>query len=156
MARAPFQVLTFPFHRKDPSIEYAIFRRTDAGYWQGIAGGGEGEETPLEAARREAEEEAGIPVESHYVVLDTVSKVPVEQVVGTLVWGKDVLAIPEYCFGVEVVSKQLTPSREHTEYRWVPYRTATDMLHWDRNKTALAELNSRLSQQSKGWPTLPQ
>ena len=31
------------------------------GNWQAIAGGGEGQETPLEAARREVQEEGGIP-----------------------------------------------------------------------------------------------
>ncbi len=148
MARAPFQVLVVPFRRRDRNLEYAIFRRTDAGYWQGIAGGGEDEETPLDAARREAEEEAGISAESDFVALDAVSKKPVEQVVGTLLWGQDVLVIPEYCFGVEVASKQLVLSREHTEYRWVPYETARYMLHWDSNKTALSELNNRLLRQS--------
>lgn len=124
MARAPFQVLVFPFRRTEEDIEYAIFRRSDAGYWQGIAGGGEDEETPLEAAQREAEEEGGISAESRYIALDAVSEKPVEQVVGTLLWGKDVLVIPEYCFGVEVFDKQLVLSREHTEYRWGPFDTS--------------------------------
>jgi len=83
VARAPFQVLIFPFHRTDSNLEYAIFRRADAGYWQGVAGGGEGEETPLEAARREAKEEAGISPESPFTALDAVSNKPVEHV-GTL------------------------------------------------------------------------
>ena len=149
MTRAPFQVLIFPFCRTDKDFEYAIFRRTDAGYWQGIAGGGEGGETPLEAARREGEEEAGISAESHYVALDSVSKMPVEGVVGTLLWGKDVVVIPEYCFGVEVVGRKLALSPEHSEYQWVPYDTAMDMLHWDSNKIALSELNHRVLRQSK-------
>ncbi len=144
MARAPFQVLVFPYYRTDKATEYAIFRRTDAGYWQGIAGGGEDEETPLQAARREAQEETSIPAASRYVALDALSKVSVVHVAGTLLWGEDVLVIPEYCFGVEVVNRQLALSREHAEYRWVQYDTAVEMLHWDSNKTALWELNHRL------------
>lgn len=144
MARAPFQVLALPYYRTDKDTDYAIFRRTDAGYWQGIAGGGEGDETPLEAVKREAREEASIPAESRYVALDALSKVSVVQVAGTLLWGEDVLVIPEYCFGVEVVNRQLALSREHAEYRWVRYDTAVEMLHWDSNKTALWELNHRL------------
>ncbi len=144
MARAPFQVLVFPYYRTDADTEYAIFRRTDTGYWQGIAGGGEGEETPLQAAKREAQEEASIPAASRYVALEALSKVSVVQVAGTLLWGEDVLVIPEYCFGVEVVNRQLALSREHVEYRWVQYDTAVAMLHWDSNKTALWELNHRL------------
>ncbi len=149
MARAPFQVLIFPFCGTEESVEYAMFRRTDLGYWQAIAGGGEGEETPLVAARREAHEEAGIPLESHYIALDAISELPVEQVAGTLLWGKDVLVIPEYCFGVEVFGKRLTLSREHSECRWVRYDAAIDMLHWESNKTALRELNYRLLHRSK-------
>lgn len=146
MARAPFQVLILPYYRIDENIEYAIFRRTESsgGYWQGLAGGGEDEETPLDAVRREAQEEAGIHVESRYVVLDAITKVPVEGVVGTLLWGEDVLVIPEYCFGVEVANKQITLSREHAEYRWVQYDVATELLHWDSNRIALWELNHRL------------
>ncbi len=66
MARAPCQVLVLPYYRTDKATEYAIFRRTDAGYWQGIAGGGEDEETPLPAAKREAQEETSIPAASLY------------------------------------------------------------------------------------------
>ncbi|MDX9955097.1 MAG: NUDIX domain-containing protein, partial [Anaerolineae bacterium] len=62
MARAPFQVLVYPYRRKlDGQIEIALLKRADAGYWQGIAGGGEDPESPLEAARRETYEESGIP-----------------------------------------------------------------------------------------------
>lgn len=55
MPRAPFQVLVYPYRRLEGGlVNYALFRRSDAGWWQGIAGGGEGRESPEEAARREA------------------------------------------------------------------------------------------------------
>ena len=57
MARAPFQVLVFPYKRTDSSIfQYAIFSRADYPCWQSIAGGGEDKETPLDAAKRENKE----------------------------------------------------------------------------------------------------
>lgn len=31
--RAPYQVLVFPYTITDHSIEYAIFKRSDYGYW---------------------------------------------------------------------------------------------------------------------------
>jgi dihydroneopterin triphosphate diphosphatase len=55
MARAPFQVLVFPYRALDDGdFEFAVFSRAAYRCWQGIAGGGEGEETPLQAAKRES------------------------------------------------------------------------------------------------------
>jgi dATP pyrophosphohydrolase len=52
LARAPFQILVFPYCKDDSGkIQYAIFSRADYFCWQGIAGGGEDKETPLEAAK---------------------------------------------------------------------------------------------------------
>ena len=65
MARAPFQVLVYPYRKIDDNeYEYALLKRSDAGWWQAIAGGGEDDETPIETAKREAYEEAGILTDS--------------------------------------------------------------------------------------------
>jgi hypothetical protein len=41
MARAPFQVLVYPYHKVcDHRFEYALLKRSDAGYWLAIAGDG--------------------------------------------------------------------------------------------------------------------
>jgi dATP pyrophosphohydrolase len=68
MARAPFQILVFLYLEVGGSeYEYALLKRSDAGWWQGIAGGAEDNETPLEAARRETNEEAGIAGDSKFL-----------------------------------------------------------------------------------------
>jgi dATP pyrophosphohydrolase len=145
MARAPFQILVLPYRvADDGSVEYAVFRRTDLGWWQGIAGGGEDDETPIQAARRESYEEAGIPRESDFFKLDSQSTIPVVGVCG-FAWGEDVLVIPQYCFGVRVDGVKLILSNEHTEYRWLPYDKAHKLLKWDNNRTALWELNHRIT-----------
>jgi len=145
MTRAPFQVLVLPYRRsRDGEIAYAIFRRTDAEYWQGIAGGGEDNESPLEAARREAFEEAGINESSRFMKLDSVATVPVAGVCG-FKWGPDTLVIPEYCYGVEVECEELTICCEHTSFKWADFETASRELHWDSNRNALWELNHRLT-----------
>ncbi|MCK4575875.1 NUDIX domain-containing protein [candidate division WOR-3 bacterium] len=144
MARAPFQVLIFPYIRDEQGlIEYAIFRRSDGDYWQVIAGGGEEGETPEEAARREIQEEAGIPSNSNITSLDSKAFIPVVSVTGEYTWGDDVFVIPEYTFGVRVEHRQLKSSKEHKEYKWVGYEEAMTMLKWDSNKNALWELNER-------------
>jgi dATP pyrophosphohydrolase len=149
MARAPFQVLVLPYRiLASGAIVYAVFQRqpTDGGFWQGIAGGGEDDETPLEAARREAWEEAGIPPGSLYLTLDSRATVPVVGIQGFL-WGDDVLVVPEYTFGVEAPSGELRLSTEHTRVAWLAYDDARSLLKWDSNRNALWELDHRLRRQ---------
>ncbi len=147
MARAPFQVLVLPYRfLATGEISYAVFRRepSTGGYWQGIAGGGEDDETPLQAARREAQEEAGITTDREFLKLETFNMIPVEGVSGFL-WGEKVLVIPQYFFGVLLENEHIRLSEEHTEYRWLDYESARDILYWGSNRNALWELNYRLT-----------
>jgi dATP pyrophosphohydrolase len=145
--RAPFQVLVLPFTRDSLGMLLYLVLRRDAstgGYWQFVAGGGEEGETPIEAARREGAEEAGIDPTCDYKPLDSISTIPVVNVCGFR-WGKEKLVIPEYCFGANLGRPaDIQLSSEHTEYRWVSYETAQEMLQWDSNKSALWELDHRL------------
>lgn len=147
--RAPYQVLIFPYIITEDTIQYAIFNRSDYGYWQGIAGGGKDGETPIESAKREAFEEAGILREFSYIQLDSVSSLPVEDVVGEFLWGDDVYVIKEFSFGVQVSTKNISLSKEHSNYKWLCFEEAVTLLKWDSNKTALWELNKRLLKQLK-------
>lgn len=145
MARAPFQVLVYPYRKKfDGQIEYALMKRSDEGYWQGIAGAGEDAEKPLEAARRETYEESGVPVTSEFMQLDTVEPVPVTEFRDSYLWGEDVYVIPQYCFGVKAQNVKIVLSREHTEHGWFSYEEAYKLIKYDGNKTALWELDQRL------------
>ena len=58
--RAPLQILAIPYIIVDGIPSYCLFRCSDSDYWQFVAGGGEDNETPLEAAAREIFEEAGV------------------------------------------------------------------------------------------------
>ena len=50
--RAPFQVLVIPYKIINNEILYGIFLRSDMKVWQTISGGGEDDESPIEAAKR--------------------------------------------------------------------------------------------------------
>jgi len=140
--RAPYQVLIFPFIKEENKYCYAIFKRKDLNIWQGLAGGGEAEEMPLEAAKREAYEEATIDKDSRYIRLSSMTIIPAANIHGFL-WG-DVVMIPEFSFGVEVPSRELKISDEHVQYLWLSCNDAIDKLRYDSNKSALWELNYRL------------
>jgi len=55
-----------------------------------------------------------------------------------------VYVISMYCFGIEVTGQSLVLSHEHTEYRWLKYEEADNLMKYDGNKTALWELDRRL------------
>ncbi|WP_419772599.1 NUDIX domain-containing protein [Enterococcus faecalis] len=85
--------------------------------WQGLAGGGEEGETPIESAQREAFEEAGITRGFPYIELGSISSLPVEDI---------------------------SLSKDHLNNKWLCFEEAVTLLKWDSNKTALWELNKRL------------
>ncbi|MBK8027773.1 MAG: NUDIX domain-containing protein [Chloroflexi bacterium] len=123
---------------------YALFRRADEGYWQPIAGGGEDDETPEEAARREAMEEAHLPPDGAYAALQTMTYVPTTYFKAQDSWGDQIVVIPLHYFAVHAGSQELVLSHEHSECRWVSFEAARDLLRWDSDRTALWELDQRL------------
>lgn len=77
MTRAQFQVLIIPYRiASGGQPEYAIAKRSDMDAWQFFSGGGEENEAPIQAARREANEEGGIPVDLEFVQLDSIASIP--------------------------------------------------------------------------------
>ncbi len=139
--RAPFQILAIPYKITNNTPLYCIFHRADLRQWQFIAGGGENEETPLEAAKREAFEESGVK-SGNWKKLKSLSYLP-----ATVIhekhrknWDADTYVIPEYTFGFEC-TENVSLSSEHTEYIWTTYEEAVKKLKWDSNRTALYELN---------------
>jgi len=141
--RLPYQVLIIPFIKQGSEYYYAVFKRKDWGIWQFIAGGGEGSETPLQTMKREVKEETSIDGKFSHVRLATVNTIPAANIRG-LMWGKDIAVIPEFAFGIELVSREIKISKEHTEYLWLKYQDAVKKLKYDSNKTALWELDYRL------------
>lgn len=146
MARAPLQVLVLPFRQlTGDDLAFAVFRRSDDSAWQGLAGGGEGSESPIEAARREAREEAGIPPTTPLYLLEMMDFVPVTCFSARAEWPTDTYLVPQHFFAVDVGGQELRLSHEHTELRWATYAEAYSLLTYDSNKTALWELSERLA-----------
>lgn len=151
MARAPFQVLVYACYPTQGSeFAYLLLKRSDEGWWQGVAGGGEGSETPLEAAKRETLEETGIPKDSRFLQLITVLPIPATEFRYSHLWGRKVCVIPQYCFGVLPKEKKIVLSSEHTDYKWLTYEEAYRLMKYEDNKIALWELDKRLKNEETG------
>jgi dATP pyrophosphohydrolase len=143
-------VLILPFRTgQSEGFEYAIFQRRDGdgATWQAVAGGAEMNESPLDAAKRELEEETGLRPERRWVRLDAHATVPARVFRDRETWGASVYVVHELAFGVEVGrSEAVRLSREHLSVDWLSYLDARERLKWDSNRTALWELNTRLTE----------
>lgn len=90
-------------------------------------------------------EEAGIPLKASLIPLDAVASVPAFHFPDRDLWGPNVYVVLERAFGIHLNGDlTIVLSREHTEYQWVAYEQASQLLKWDSNRTALWELNERL------------
>jgi dATP pyrophosphohydrolase len=142
--RAPFQILAVPYRFIKGELCFCVFRRSDSNIWQFIAGGGEDNEKPLDAAMREIKEETGVVAEQ-LTELKSVAFVPAEVVAENMRthWDKNIFVIPEYSFAFEC-NADPTLSCEHSEYKWLSYNDARKLLKWDSNKAAMYEIMCRL------------
>jgi len=145
MGRAKYQVLVIPYIIQDNIKKYAIFHRSDMQIWQFISGGGEDGETPLQSAKREAFEEAGISADNQYYSLETCCSISTDCFnAHRKIWGVECLVIPEYAFAVNVRTDEMKLSDEHTNYEWLDYEKAKQKLRYDSNKVALWEVDNKI------------
>ncbi len=148
--RAPFQILAIPYKAVGGKLLYCVFHRSDQDQWQFIAGGGEGDETPIQAAQREICEESGVHARD-IIQLKSVCSIPADVFPNRHLyhWAVDTYVVPEYSFGF-ACTDAIQISHEHMEYVWLPYEEARSRLTWDSNRTALYELDCRLKEHKSG------
>ena len=139
------QILAIPYTIVQGEPYYCLFKRSDSDYWQFIAGGGEDNETPEEAAKREIFEESGVKADG-LIRLTSMCYVQADVFRNRYLynWPKNTFVVPEYAFAFEC-NDNISISREHKEYDWMPYEDAREKCKWDSNRTALYELNCILT-----------
>jgi dATP pyrophosphohydrolase len=138
MRRLPFEAFVI-VRRGD---QYLVMHRTPqgGGYWHGVAGALERDETFAEAARRELQEETGLAAEPVEIGEPYVYSLAGEPEVGDL-FPPDVEGVTVRPFLVEAPSGwEPTLNEEHDEYRWCSQDEALELLRWPDSKVALRAL----------------
>lgn len=145
--RRPTQVAIYIFRQRHNQREYLLLRRIPeaGGFWQGVTGGVEDDETVLETAARELFEETGF---SGLCItqLDYCRSFPVPESMKHH-FDSDVTRLTEFAFHAKVepgINPTLDP-QEHTEFMWVTYEQALSMLHHQANIDALKLCEQMLS-----------
>ena len=96
--RAPFQILAIPY-KLGPILQYCILHRSDIDQYQFVAGGGEDDEKPIEAAAREIYEETFVKA-ANIMSLTSMAYIPANVISQKHrdLWPHDTIVIPEYTF----------------------------------------------------------
>ena len=147
MLRVPRQVLVYVFRDAgDDQPEFLLIRRTEewGGFWQGVSGAPEWEETDEQGAVREVAEETGFdvadsirPIDFRYELFRAAD--PDGERWEDL-YGPGVDSVPEEVYVAEVpngVDPVLAPA-EHDAFVWCTYEEAFQLLEWEDNRRALS------------------
>lgn len=105
------------------------------GKWQMITGGIEDNEPTKEAIIRELREETGL-LPKHIFIVPRVNMFYLQ-------FHDAVCLTPVFLAFVN--SDKVTISNEHTEYKWVSYEEALDLIHWENQKESLRIIQNYLS-----------
>ncbi|MDD5700115.1 MAG: NUDIX pyrophosphatase [Candidatus Nanoarchaeia archaeon] len=126
------------FRKTGKDYQFLLLKRTkeQGGYWQPITGTKNGNESTLQAALREAFEEAGLNKKN---ILKEIKNF----------YEFDLRDTKEHVFGFQVKNNfepdiKSNKDMEHEEYRWLEFKSALNLLFWEENKKALIRLNEIL------------
>jgi 8-oxo-dGTP pyrophosphatase MutT (NUDIX family) len=147
MLRVPRQVLVYLYWcgEGDHELEFLMLRRTAqfGGFWQGVSGAPEWQESDEQGAIREVHEETGFDVAASLQRIGFRYELHREDDLDGAQWeglyGPNVDAIPEEVYVAEVHSsaEPVLAPHEHDAFRWCSFDDALTLLRWENNRHAL-------------------
>jgi len=137
--RIPIQVLIYPVRRTGSEWEYLILKRVKnrGGFWQGVTGAPENNESLSEGAKRELYEETGYSP-FNLIKTDISYIIPMEDRWKDI-YPEGTKEIPEYLFIAKIYESgsPKIDSIEHNDWKWCTYEEAMNLLSLEDNKRAL-------------------
>ena len=139
--RIPIQVLIYPVRKVAKDWEYLMLKRVNnrGGFWQGVTGAPEDEETLFEGASRELFEETGFKLKSVKLIKTDMSYIIPMEDRWRDIYPEGTKEIPEYLF-IAKINESRPPKIdpiEHNEWKWCSYEEAMNLLSLEDNKRAL-------------------
>lgn len=148
--RIPIQVLIYPVRKTNKDWEYLMLKRVKnrGGFWQGVTGAPENDETNSEGAKRELYEETGY--NSANLIKTGISyTIPMEDRWKDI-YPEGTSEIPEYLF-IAKINESCPPKidpNEHDDWKWCEFEEALELLSWEDNKKALKFVCRYLNEES--------
>ena len=134
----PIKVEGILFAKVENDFKFLILKRSkeEGNYWQPLTGTVSDDESLKQTLLRELDEELGIKnIKS--IVKD----------VYHFNWEWDGEVYLEFVYGIELyLDQEIKLSQEHSEFKWVKYETAVEMIKKENNKKAFAEFNKIVMQ----------
>ena len=125
-------------YRSPQKPEFLLLKTTRPPFiWQGITGGVEETDASLQdAAIRELDEELGIKTTEDTIVGPIHSfEFPTDRK------GFEGTIAKEYCFAYEVQPEyEIRLSAEHSEYQWLPFKKAVELIDYDTPKLVMRKV----------------
>ena len=160
--RVPRQVLVYLF-RRGATLEFLLLKRTEqwGGFWQGVSGAPEWEESDVEGAVREVLEETGFSVAGDIEAIDfryeLLRESDLDRDRWELLYGPGVESIPEEVYVAEVslgAEPRIAPY-EHDSFRWCSFDQALELLEWENNRNALVAARAFIETRPPARPGPP-
>ena len=160
VSRVPRQILVYVFRRRNAGgIEFLLLRRVDdrGGFWQGVTGAPEQQETDAQAAVREVLEETGFHVEPTIAAIDyryLLRPDTGDPAQWERLYGPEVTTVPEEVYVAEVpdgAEPVLAPA-EHDAFTWCELETALELLAWEENRRALVSAHQHIGRSGAAGP----